>query len=187
MNRGAHRVVDIKGERYGGLVALKPTGDSDPRRGRLWLFMCDCGTPVTAPAGRVRIGHIQSCGCYTRGEHKARAMRSHGMSDSPAYRIWSGMISRCTYPKHRGFYRYGGRGITVCERWRSFENFYADMGDRPAGKSLDRINVNGNYEPSNCRWATKREQSRNTSKTKMYTYNGKTMCISDWIAEIKGE
>jgi hypothetical protein len=89
--------------------------------------------------------------------------------------------------KNSSVYKYyGGRGITVCERWSSYENFLADMGECPDGLSLDRINVNGNYEPSNCRWATKDQQARNKRRNRFYTYNGKTMCLADWIREITG-
>lgn len=104
----------------------------------------------------------------------------------PAERAaWHSLKNRCGNPNSSRYSRYGGRGITVCERWFSFENFLADMGPRPSAEhSIDRIDVNGNYEPSNCRWATAAEQSRNTSRNQWLTLNGKTQCLSDWAKEI---
>lgn len=108
------------------------------------------------------------------------------VSISTLHGIWRGMVGRCYNPKIRSYARYGGRGIKVCERWRtSFENFLVDMWPRPSlGHSLDRINNDGDYEPSNCRWATRHEQSRNHSRTILLTFNGETKCISDWAREL---
>lgn len=99
---------------------------------------------------------------------------------SPTYRTWQGMKNRCSNPKDPYWHIYGGKGITVCQRWATFENFLADMGERPAGKSLDRINGNGNYEPGNCRWATQREQIANSSLSKQITHNGQTHNWAEW-------
>ena len=96
------------------------------------------------------------------------------------YRTWSGMLQRCTNPKNPAFDRYGGRGITVCKRWLLFDNFLADMGEKPDGKSLDRIDVNGNYELSNCRWATALEQARNARSNIVVDYKGETRCLTEW-------
>ena len=96
------------------------------------------------------------------------------------------MKRRCNNASQPCFRHYGGRGIRVCERWQRFENFLADVGERPDGMSIDRIDVDGDYEPGNCKWATRAEQSRNKRGTKLYTYNGKTMCMADWIKEIRG-
>lgn len=106
--------------------------------------------------------------------------KSHGLSATLAYNSWKLMIYRCTSPKAPNYSYYGGQGVTVCDRWKSFENFLEDMGDRPAGMSLDRIDSNGNYEPGNCRWATKSEQSRNSRNTKL------TQEDVDWIRAGKG-
>ena len=95
------------------------------------------------------------------------------------------MGQRCNNPKNPDYPRYGGRGITVCERWMTFENFLADMGEKPRGQSIDRINNNGNYEPGNCKWATQREQVRNSSHMRLITCNGETLCFKDWAARLK--
>lgn len=109
---------------------------------------------------------------------------THGHSGTSLYKTWERMRQRCHNPNSNSYGNYGGRGIVVCERWlSSFENFLADMGERPEGKTLDRYPDNdGNYEPGNCRWATNAEQKRNTRRTKMITFNGKTLCMRDWAA-----
>ena len=113
---------------------------------------------------------------------------NHGQSMrgkiTPEYAAWKSMKSRCKNNKSVNYHNYGGRGIAVCKRWSKFENFYADMGRRPAGKSLDRINNDGNYGPHNCRWATPKEQSRNSRHANRITFRGKTMCLSDWAAQV---
>lgn len=114
------------------------------------------------------------------------AQRAKTGEPAPEYVAWQSMKSRCNLPSFVGYANYGGRGIKYCDRWENFAAFYEDMGPRPAkGYSLDRIDSNGNYEPSNCRWATAKQQQRNTRKTKFLTFSGKTLCISEW-AEIYG-
>ncbi len=110
---------------------------------------------------------------------------THGMSDTRYYAVWRGMKARCQNPKSLWFKRYGGRGIKVCRRWNKFENFVADMGEKPTGMSLDRIDNDGNYEPSNCRWTNQRTQCRNTAYNKMITINGITKCLIEWCEEFK--
>ena len=111
--------------------------------------------------------------------------KSHGMSRTPIYGIWRSMLTRCYNPNFKFFNYYGGRGIGVCKRWQKFENFYADMGDRPEGKSLDRINNSKGYSPKNCKWSDAKEQSRNRSGLHTLTANGKTACMGEW-AEVTG-
>jgi hypothetical protein len=106
----------------------------------------------------------------------------HGKRRAPIYAIWSGIIGRCLNPKNKAFPNYGGRGIAVCDEWKTFPGFYADMGDPPPGGSIDRIDNNGAYSPQNCRWATRSEQSRNRRDRKFYTVGGETMLLSDWAA-----
>lgn len=124
--------------------------------------VCECGTRRQVVRSFLLRGLTTSCGCYLR-ENQVALRSSHGAtanwSRTPTYRSWDAMTQRCTNPNNIGFADYGGRGIRVCERWRKFENFLADMGERPPGKTLDRFpDVDGNYEPNNCRWATAQEQ-----------------------------
>jgi hypothetical protein len=128
----------------------------------VWLWRCDDGNLIFAAAAAVRNGHIKSCGCLQR-----EARTKHGRTGTPEYRSWDAMIQRCTNPKHMSWRNYGGRGITICDRWNpkrggSFEKFFTDMGPRPPGTTLDRIDNDGNYKPPpDCRWATRRQQRAN--------------------------
>ena len=112
-------------------------------------------------------------------------MRTHGMREHPLYKTWAEMRYRCENPKKHNYKHYGAKGIKVCERWKSFPNFVADMGERPGGMTLDRLNLAGDYEPSNCRWATKVQQMRNMSTNRLLTYNGLTKTLAEW-SEITG-
>lgn len=103
---------------------------------------------------------------------------------SPTYQVWAGMVKRCSNPRLQAFKYYGGRGIRVCDRWLTFTNFLTDMGERPPDKTLDRIDNDGNYEPGNCRWATRAQQRRNSRYTRMITFRGETLCIADWADRI---
>jgi hypothetical protein len=113
--------------------------------------------------------------------------RLHGLGKPPAWQSWNAMRKRCLDPKSPMYGQYGGRGITICERWQHFEHFLADMGPRPLGMTLDRIDNEKGYEPGNCRWADSKTQRRNRRDVKLYTYAGKTMCLTDWMREITGD
>lgn len=149
------------GDRYGRLMALHelPPNPDDKYRRRQWMFKCECGAEKQLRLTHVRAGAIVSCGCTpTRYAHGHAPLNKW----SRTYNTWHCMRQRCSNPRATGFEYYGARGIKVCQRWESFEAFLADMGERPIGKTLDRWpNVNGDYEPSNCRWATASEQARN--------------------------
>lgn len=152
------------------------------KRGACTLVECQClcGEIVIAEPKRVRIGRIKSCGCYSR-EKVSERFTKHGLSTNYIYRVWQSMISRCTKPKFSYYHLYGGRGITVCERWRKFENFVADMGMRPSSEhSLDRIDNDGNYEPSNCRWATRLQQNNNKRSNHFVTCDGVKKTLIEW-------
>lgn len=154
------------GERFGRLV-----GVADARlSGRAALVCrCDCGTERTFRTSHLRSGLTRSCGCLKRetSEVNGRRNKRHGAASArtPTYSSWKAMRTRCLDENADAFARYGGQGIRICDRWSLFENFLADMGERPGGTSLDRINGNGHYEPSNCRWATNRTQTRNRKNT----------------------
>ena len=148
------------GQRFGRLAVVGQEGKT--RWGnRKWRCRCDCGTEVIVAGGVLSSGRSQSCGCLQKELTISRS-RTHGRSSTAEYPIWASMRRRCETPSDTNYPKYGARGISVCERWRSFENFIADMGDRPsADHSIDRVNNDGNYEPGNCRWATRSEQARN--------------------------
>lgn len=146
--------------------------------------VCDCGTEFRADIYKLRTGHTASCGCLRR-ELVAAKNTSHGMSGTTEHRIWKLMVQRCTNRAFHKYKDYGGRGIRVCERWRSFENFYADMGPRPQDTTLDRINNNGNYEPGNCRWATDDQQRNNKRSSKKYMLAGRERTVTE-LAGVRG-
>ena len=167
------------GTRYGRLVFVGPGSRSSH-----WVFQCDCGSPQKETwHGPVRKGTVQSCGCLWR-ETVPGSNTTHGMTNTRIYRLWSMMHDRCRNPRNKRYESYGARGIAVCERWASFETFYADMGDRPEGKTLNRIDNDGPYAPWNCEWGTDKEQARNKRDNKLLTFQGKTQPLAAWAEEL---
>lgn len=183
MSKQDARRIDIAGQRFGMLVAVRDIGRR--RSYRLWHCACDCGASSEVPSGNLLGGHTTSCGCVKRSNLGERT-RTHGMRQSTTYAVWCGMKQRCFVVHSTYYHRYGGRGITVCDRWRdSFEAFLADVGERPPGLSLDRINNDGNYEPGNVRWATRSEQNRNTSANRWVAALGAYRTLAEW-EEVSG-
>jgi hypothetical protein len=155
---------DHSGKRYGRLVALRLI--PKPKNSKvLWLFRCDCGREIISTPDPLLTGRTKSCGCLRRERFAALDKRTnvtHGATKTPTYRSWLAARARCFKPTHHKYHLYGGRGIVMCGRWRDdFSAFLADMGPRPYGHTLDRINVDGHYEPGNCRWATTQQQRAN--------------------------
>ena len=186
---GVAKAADISGQRFGRLVAIAAT-DRRSAGNVVWHCRCDCGSDAFSIVPHLREGRRVSCGCAKAAGTqiiKRKPIHGHYVNDSPTatYRVWSGMWTRCTNQNDPGFKRYGGRGITVCERWGSFQNFLADMGERPDGLSIDRIDVNGPYAPENCRWATTKEQMRNRRNNTIISVDGKREVLAD-IADRTG-
>ena len=158
------KLIDLSGKQFGKLHVVQSDGQDN--QGRVfWLCRCDCGIVKRVRGVHLSNGQVVTCGCDRR-KLAAEKITRHGHSVGPRttsiYTSWSQMHSRCRNPNHNRFHRYGGRGIVVCERWATFDNFLEDMGGAwRKGLSIDRINNDGNYEPANCKWSTPKEQANN--------------------------
>lgn len=176
---------DIIGKRFGKLTVVEYCGMKGDQS--LWKCLCDCGNERICQIQYLRTSKNHSCGCVN-------PLEKHGMSRSKIYHVWNGMKERCGNPNDKNYHNYGGRGITVCDEWlgeHGFENFYKwaveagyDESKSRAEQSIDRINVNGNYEPNNCRWATQKEQANNERRNIRITYKGKTQTAKQWSEEL---
>lgn len=159
--QATNKPLNLMGQRFGRLLALYPDGKNENNRHTYWTCMCDCGSVISVSGSKLKIGHTKSCGCIAT-ERVSTLNRKHGRSRTALYAVWKTMRSRCYNPKHVSYQNYGARGIYVCDEWRnSYEAFVNDMGERPVGLTLERINNDGPYAPWNCKWATCLEQSKN--------------------------
>jgi hypothetical protein len=176
-------VLDLSGNRYGRLIVIgqAPSKTYNTK----WFCKCDCGAETCVFGHLLKSGKTISCGCFRReaGVKRGEASAKYGLSRTPEYVTWNLMIARCHDESSINYPNYGGRGIIVCERWRnSVEDFYEDMGPKPTPKhTIERKNNDGNYEPVNCTWATKKEQSRNTRRNRLVNYHGATMTLAEAI------
>lgn len=176
---------DLTGIKYGRLTVVKRVENSRNGSSR-WLCRCDCGEERIHTAGHLNYGDVLSCGCLGK-ESRLHSNTSHGGSKTKLYRVWHSMKDRCLLETSRAFKHYGGRGISVCEEWLKYEPFYrwAIENGYKEGLSIDRIDVDGNYEPSNCRWVSKAIQANNKRSNRVICYNGISHTAREW-SEILG-
>lgn len=173
--------TDIAGKKFGRLTAIEPIGKTK-NRATIWACRCDCGQSVSILRSNLLNGFSQSCGCLQK-ELLSKRIRTHGMTDTRLYYVWRQMKDRCYRPKNSHYYCYGAKNIAVCDEWRSdFKTFYdwAMSHGYEEGLTLDRIDNDGNYCPENCRWVPYIKQMQNTSRNVYLTYDGRTLCVSEW-------
>lgn len=183
----AHNTLNLTGQRFGQLTVIG-RADGENRKRSYWRCQCDCGTECVKLGKYLTIGHTKSCGCAQRA-YRAKGNQKYGgiakTTHKREYTIWRSMKSRCTTPSSSNFKFYGGRGVTICDRWRDdFSAFMADMGRCPEGQTLDRIDPNGHYTPENCRWATWETQHRNTRRTVHVGWRGKTVSAAEAFTDM---
>lgn len=177
------KFVDHTGRRYGRLTVISRAHDYRPGMPQ-WLCRCDCGTEKVVRAQGFVGGGTVSCGCYMRELNRhllIERTQTHGMTKTPTHRVWMLMRQRCNDTNFPGYAKYGAKGVKVCKRWDSFESFLADVGERPSLKhSIERKNPRGDYEPSNCVWATMKEQQNNRTNNRRITFRGETLTLQQW-------
>lgn len=172
------KAIDRTGQRFERLTVVSYAGKQGSKA--LWRCVCDCSRVSVVTSSNLVTGQTKSCGCMLR-ENARRLFRRHGMTGTRIHHIWCSMIQRCTDRNCEAFPHYGGRGISVCERWAKFENFAADMGNPPTGMTLERIKNEGNYEPGNCKWATCIEQANNKRSNRIIEINGERKTLAQWF------
>jgi len=154
--------LELSGQKFGMLTAIRPIGRGKHKE-IIWLFQCDCGRLTEVIGSKVKCGATKSCGCLVHNN----GVRTHGLSKTSTYRTWQSMRQRCQNPDDYAYKHYGSRGIKVCERWDKFENFLEDMGERPKGLTIERIDNDKGYFPKNCKWATMKDQLRNRRNVRL--------------------
>jgi len=170
--------IDLTGQKFGRLTVLSEV-ERNTGRHVMWICECECGTRTVASGDHLKSGNTKSCGCLMKGINC-----THGMVGTPTYETWKSMRSRCNCLKSKSYKDYGARGIAVCRRWDKFKNFYADMGKRPEGLTIERIANNKGYSPDNCKWISRKENNRNKRSNITIRYAGKSQCITAWGEEL---
>lgn len=182
---GCGRYPDLIGKKFEKLTVMEKFGVHTSKGGStciIWKCECECGNTTYATTTNLTQGHVKSCGCW-----KIESQLTHGMTGTRLYRIWNDMRTRCYNKSHKSYKDYGGRGITVCDEWKEDSNKFIEWSLRNGyaeSLSLDRKDTNGNYEPSNCRWSTRKEQANNTRRNVFLEYNGKRQTITQWAEEL---
>lgn len=179
------KASNLEGKRFGRLLVLErgPNKGSGTATKAQWICVCECGNTTTVPGYSLKSGNTRSCGCLKLEasiENGRRLNKRHGKTGSRVHSIWASMLQRCHDPKHKSYSYYGGRGITVCDEWMVFDNFYADMGDPPEGHSLDRKNNDEGYCKENCRWATPAQQANNRRDNFKIKAFGHELTVRGW-------
>lgn len=182
------RLVDLSGKKFGRLTVVRRNEHNDKYNKPMWNCICDCGNEVVVLGNALKNGNTKSCGCYKLEQIRSCETKhhTHRLTNTRLYRIWRGMKKRCFDKNNKDYYNYGGRGISVCNEWKNdFYCFYQWSMNNGYSEELtiDRINANGNYEPTNCRWVTTYVQNRNKNFNVLLTYNGKSQIMSDWSKE----
>lgn len=174
-------IEDLTGQRFGKLLVVgRDDSPQTTKQKRIkWACACGCGNFTSVSSGNLKNGNTASCGC-----EKYANRGTHGMTNTPTYKAWDAMIQRCTNSNDARYKDYGGRGITVCDRWLKFSNFLEDMGVKPAGLELDRIDNNGGYFLDNCRWISGIENKRNTRGNRYLVYGGEKLCVAAWAEKL---
>ena len=179
------KFIDLTGMKFGRLTVVRclfrggMVAETGKKRNTTWECKCDCGKTTSVTSQDLLKGKSKSCGCL-----RAELHTKHGGSDTSEYHTWEQIVQRCTNKDSPRYKTYGGRGITVCERWLEFENFIRDMGPRPTGQSIERVDNDKGYEPTNCIWAEASVQHNNTTKSVRITYNGRTQTRRQWSREL---
>jgi hypothetical protein len=169
--------LDLRNKVFTRLTVIKETELRNAEGHVMWDCRCECGNMVNVSAAYLKKGNNRSCGCLQREAAARNGTRTHEMSGTSIYDIWCSMLKRCNNPNNKN---YGGRGIKVCDRWLDFKNFYEDMGERKGKLTIDRIDNNGNYEPSNCKWSSIKEQANNRRGNIMLTYENECLTLAQW-------
>lgn len=182
------KFIDLTGKKFGRWTVTGRGEDTAYKHPRFWC-LCDCGATKLVKAQSLRNGQSKSCGCWNIEVHRQVCIKrntTHGMSKTRVFDTWVNMRTRCNNPKSTGYHKYGAKGIKVCERWESFENFLADMGQPPTPKhTIDRIDSREGYRPENCRWATMKEQQNNRLNNRKIIIDGVTMNLQQWAEKLK--